>query len=97
MANPTSDNLFWDVLKWIAGVGGSLLVIGVGLFFWFLRDYSLRFHNTLTIIFQRIEDLKRDRAESWRIQGEFCRECYALLKRSIEIVKRKNGKDINGG
>lgn len=92
MANAMSNDLFWDVLKWIAGVGGSLLVIGLGLVFWFLRDYALRFHDTIKVLFQRFKELDTERSECWRHQDDFCRNCFALINRAIEIVRRRNGK-----
>lgn len=92
MANPVSDNLFWDLLKWIAGVGGSLLVIGIGLVFWFLRDYALQFHETIKVLFQRFKELDTERTEAWRHQRDFCTGCYALINRAIEIVRRRNEK-----
>jgi hypothetical protein len=95
MANDSSD-FFWDMLKWIAGIGGSLIVIGLGFIFWFLRDYSLRFHDTVKVLFQRLKELDAERAAKWEHQNDFCRNCFALLNRAIEIVRRRNGKSVNG-
>ena len=89
MANTVSDNLFWDILKWIAGLGGSLLVIGIGFVFWFLRDYALRFHETVKVLFQRFKELDAERADCWGHQNDFCRTCFALLNR---VIGKRNGK-----
>lgn len=90
-----SHNLFWDMVKWVLGIGGSLFVIGIGFVFWFLRDYALRFHETVKVLFQRFKELDAERTAKWEHQNDFCRNCFALLNRAIEIVRRRNGKAVN--
>jgi hypothetical protein len=84
---------FWEVLKWILGIGGSLLVIGFGIILWVLRDYAMQFRDTLEVLFQRFKDLDTERITAWRHQDDFCRTCFALVSRSIEIVRRRNEDD----
>jgi len=64
--------------------GGTCLVIGVGIFFWVLRDYSRLYYNSLTIIFDRIESLKQERSRKWEHHDELCNKC---LLRAIGKIK----------
>jgi ammonia channel protein AmtB len=89
------NSIFWDILKWMASIGGSLVAIGIGTVFWFLRDYSLRFHETIKVLFQRFRELEAERAAKWKDQNDFCRNCFALVNRAIEIARRRNNKTIS--